>query len=213
MCVSNSFIKCIASWRQLLHALELAHLSEMLAELDGGLDAKVSEKGANFSLGQVQLLCLARVLLKQPVLVLMDEATASVDLKTDDLVQQTVRAALSATLITIAHRLSTIIDYDKVAVIEDGNVAEVDTPHALLCSEGSRFSGLVDATGEQSATELRKRAKDAASKAAQPPTASAAPAAEPGLERAPLPAGDGEVVVEQVPRVSSRGDYENELYA
>ena len=90
---------------------------------------------------------------------LMDEATASVDLKTDALVQQTVRSALSdATLLTIAHRLNTIIDYDKVAVLSAGCIAEHDTPHALLVQDGSLFGALVDATGPESAAELRARA-------------------------------------------------------
>ena len=93
----------------------------------------------------------------------MDEATASVDLKTDALVQQTVRTALDgATLVTIAHRINTIIDYDNVAVLSAGVVAEHGTPHALLQKEGGLFSTLVDATGSESAAELRDRAGRAA---------------------------------------------------
>ena len=144
---------------ELWRALELAQLAPFVRSLPGGLQCHVDEKGANFSSGQVQLICLARVLLKRSPIVLMDEATASVDLKTDALVQQTVRSALSdATLLTIAHRLNTIIDYDKVAVLSAGCIAEHDTPHALLVQDGSLFGALVDATGPESAAELRARA-------------------------------------------------------
>ena len=95
---------------ELLAALELASLRAAVDALDGGLDHPVKEKGGNFSAGEVQLLCLARVLLKRPLIVLMDEATASVDHATDAAVQRTIRSALvGSTIVTIAHRLNTII--------------------------------------------------------------------------------------------------------
>ena len=143
---------------ELWRVLELAQLGDFVRGLADGLDHAVEEKGGNFSAGQVQLVCLARVLLKRARLVFMDEATAAIDLKTDALVQQTVRSALAdATLITIAHRLNTIIDYDRVAVLAGGRVAEHGTPHELL-QRGGLFSDLVDATGAESAKELRERA-------------------------------------------------------
>ena len=155
---SNLDVDGTRSDAELLDALELAHLREMVLGLDGGLDAPVAEKGDNFSAGQVQLLCLARVLLKQPRVVFMDEATASVDLKTDALVQATIRSALNdSTIVTIAHRLASIIDFDKVAVLDAGTVAEVGPPHELL-RDGGAFARLVDATGATSAKELRARA-------------------------------------------------------
>jgi ABC-type multidrug transport system fused ATPase/permease subunit len=143
---------------ELWRVLDLTQLGEFVRSLADGLSYRVEEKGNNFSSGQVQLLCLARVLLKRARIVFMDEATAAIDLKTDALVQQTVRSALAdATLITIAHRLNTIIDYDRVAVLAAGRVAEHGTPHDLL-QQGGFFSKLVDATGEESAKELRARA-------------------------------------------------------
>ena len=142
----------------LIAAVRLAQLGPMLDALPNGLDEVVSEKGDNFSAGQVQLLCLARVLLKAPRVVCMDEATASVDLKTDALVQATIREALKGTtLLTIAHRLLTIIDYDKVAVLDAGRVAECGHPHDLIAQNGA-FARLVDAADGDSANELRGRA-------------------------------------------------------
>jgi ABC-type multidrug transport system fused ATPase/permease subunit len=155
---------------EILAALELASLRPMVEALDGGLGHEVKEKGDNFSAGEVQLLCLARVLLKRPPLVFMDEATASVDLATDATVQRTIRTALlGSTIVTIAHRLATIIDFDRVAVLDAGAVAQFGSPHSLLQQPGL-FSALVDATGEASAAELRQRAAAAAAsvKAAAP---------------------------------------------
>merc|ERR1711988_612345 len=86
-----------------------------------GLEQEVKEGGSNLSAGIVQLLCLARVLLKRPKVLFMDEATASVDLNTDTLVQQTIRRAFSeSTIVTIAHRLNTVIDFDRILVMEQG---------------------------------------------------------------------------------------------
>jgi len=158
---SNLDVKGTYSDAALERVLELVHLDEMVGALPDGLDAEVKEKGDNFSTGQVQLLCLARVLLKNPTIVFMDEATASVDLKTDALVQQTIRSTLSeCTIVTIAHRLATIIDFDKIAVLDAGKIVEFGPPHELLLREGT-FASLVAATGPASAAELRARAQKA----------------------------------------------------
>jgi len=129
-----------------------------------GLDFVVNEKGDNFSSGMVQLFCMARVLLRKPKVVFMDEATASVDLETDVAVQRAIRGdggLRGATLITVAHRLQTVIDFDKILVMADGRAVEFGHPHELLQNPGSEFTNLVENTGAGSAAELRNRAEEA----------------------------------------------------
>lgn len=99
------------------------------------------------SQGQKQLLCLARAMLRQPRVILMDEATASIDYTTDSKIQETIRL-LKSTIITIAHRLQTVIDYDKVLVLEKGEVKEFDHPWNLLKKEDGVFRGMCQMSGE-----------------------------------------------------------------
>merc|ERR1711871_1150918 len=144
-------------------ALEQVSLKQNVEELDGQLEHEIHEKGSNLSAGTVQLICLARVLLKQPKVIFMDEATASVDLATDTAVQETIRRAFAkSTIVTIAHRLNTVIDFDKIVVMDAGKVAEHGSAHELLQIPDGLFLKLVDSTGASSATELRKRAAAAA---------------------------------------------------
>lgn len=97
------------------------------------LDGKVEENGANFSVGQRQLLCIARAFLTRARIIVMDEATAAVDVETDACIQRTIKREFAAcTCLTIAHRLNTIMDADRVLVLQGGVVAEFDTPAALL---------------------------------------------------------------------------------
>ncbi|KAM7206534.1 ATP-dependent bile acid permease [Naviculisporaceae sp. PSN 640] len=121
------------------------------------LSSPVSESGTNLSQGQRQLLCLARALLKKPNVLVMDEATASIDYATDSAIQETIRE-LDCTIITIAHRLQTIADYDKVLVLDKGQVIEYDHPWELM-KKGGDFRGMVDNSGDYEA--LAKIAKKA----------------------------------------------------
>ncbi|EPS34428.1 hypothetical protein PDE_09392 [Penicillium oxalicum 114-2] len=111
------------------------------------LDSLVSESGSNLSQGQRQLLCLARALLKKPRVLMMDEATASIDYATDAKIQVTLRELHDSTIITIAHRLQTIIDYDKVLVLDHGRVVEYDHPWTLINKEDGLFRSMCDNSG------------------------------------------------------------------
>ncbi|KAG8689334.1 hypothetical protein FRC09_012469 [Ceratobasidium sp. 395] len=111
------------------------------------LDSPVSEGGENFSAGEKQLLCMARAILKRAKVLFCDEATASVDYVTDELISQTIRKEFAdSTIITIAHRLRTIIDYDKVMVMDQGRIAEFDEPSVLLADPSSKASRRLDRT-------------------------------------------------------------------
>ncbi|CAB1415849.1 unnamed protein product [Pleuronectes platessa] len=121
------------SEEELWKALELAHLSSFVSELPHKLEHQCSEGGENMSLGQRQLLCLARALLRKTRILVLDEATAAVDLRTDQLIQSTIRSEFDdCTVLTIAHRLNTIMDYTRVIVMDRGSIAEMDSPAQLL---------------------------------------------------------------------------------
>jgi len=112
------------------------------------LEMSVQEGGSNLSSGQRQLLCLARALLRNNKILVIDEATANVDQKTDELIQETLRKRfVDCTVLTIAHRLNTIIDSDRVMVMDGGELVEFDTPKALLENSSSIFYTLVQETG------------------------------------------------------------------
>lgn len=128
---------------QLLEVLDQCHLSSVVQRI-GGLDAEVGERGKSFSVGQRQLLCLARALLTQAKILCIDEATASVDQRTDKLLQQTIRETFKdKTVLTIAHRINTIMDCDRVLVMHAGKVVEFNTPAALCQTDHSIFQRLV----------------------------------------------------------------------
>jgi ABC-type multidrug transport system fused ATPase/permease subunit len=111
------------------------------------LESPVSESGGNLSQGQRQLLCLARALLKNPKVLMMDEATASIDYNTDSKIQETLRELRDNTIITIAHRLQTIIDYDKVLVLDHGQVIEYDHPWTLINKPEGLFRSMCENSG------------------------------------------------------------------
>lgn len=121
-----------------------------------GLQTHVQDGGNNFSVGQRQLVCLARALLKQNKILVMDEATANVDPETDNLIQKTIRTGFKdCTILTVAHRLNTIIDCDRILTLKQGVVQEFDSPHILLQNRNGLFSDLVDALGAEKSEELR----------------------------------------------------------
>uniref|UniRef100_A0A8C9T6S9 Canalicular multispecific organic anion transporter 1-like n=1 Tax=Scleropages formosus TaxID=113540 RepID=A0A8C9T6S9_SCLFO len=122
---------------ELWQVLELSHLKDFVTELHEGLYHEITEGGENLSVGQRQLLCLARALLRKSRILILDEATAAVDLETDDLIQSTIRKQFShCTVLTIAHRLHTILDSSRVMVLDAGRIVEFDSPSALLQKQG-----------------------------------------------------------------------------
>ncbi|XP_071784449.1 ATP-binding cassette sub-family C member 8-like isoform X1 [Asterias amurensis] len=130
----------------LWEALEIAQLKGVVSDLDLKLDAMVTEGGENFSVGQRQLFCLARAFLRKTRILVMDEATASIDLETDAILQDVVAHAFKErTILTIAHRVQTILDSDHILVLNEGRIAEYDTPQNLLAQEDSIFASLVKA--------------------------------------------------------------------
>ncbi|KAJ2231313.1 hypothetical protein EV180_000422 [Coemansia sp. RSA 518] len=126
-------------------ALEHAHLADFIRTKDERLEFVVMQSGENFSIGQRQLICLARALLKRAKVLVLDEATAAIDNATDTIIQESIRKEFkNCTVLTIAHRLNTIIDSDMILVIDGGRLAEYDTPQNLLENENSLFAKLVE---------------------------------------------------------------------
>uniref|UniRef100_A0A8C3AES5 ATP-binding cassette, sub-family C (CFTR/MRP), member 3 n=1 Tax=Cyclopterus lumpus TaxID=8103 RepID=A0A8C3AES5_CYCLU len=129
-------------WR----ALQQSHLHKFVSNQPAKLDLECSEGGENLSVGQRQLVCLARALLRKTRILILDEATAAVDLETDDLIQSTIRTQFEdCTVFTIAHRLNTIMDYTRVLVLDKGQIAEFDTPTNLLSQRGVFYGMAKDA--------------------------------------------------------------------
>ena len=125
-----------------------AHLDDKTTHGRIHLDGVVEEEGLNFSLGQRQLMALARALVRGSQIIVCDEATSSVDMETDQKIQRTIQSGFKGkTLLCIAHRLRTIIRYDRICVMEQGRIAELDTPVRLWEEEGSIFRGMCDRSG------------------------------------------------------------------
>ncbi|XP_066465593.1 ATP-binding cassette sub-family C member 8 isoform X2 [Tiliqua scincoides] len=136
--------KCTDS--MLWEALEIAQLKHVVKALPGGLDAIVTEGGENFSQGQRQLFCLARAFVRKTSIFIMDEATASIDMATENILQKVVMTAFAdRTVVTIAHRVHTILNADMVIVMKRGVILEYDKPEILLEQEGSVFASFVQA--------------------------------------------------------------------
>ncbi|CAH1101123.1 unnamed protein product [Psylliodes chrysocephalus] len=140
-------------WR----ALENVELRHAITSLD----SEIREGGSNFSTGQRQLLCLARAIVRNNKILVLDEATANVDPSTDVLIQQTIRKNFSGcTVITIAHRLNTIMDSDKVLVMDSGRAVEYEHPHVLLQNPEGYFTKMLMETGTKIENNLRKIAEE-----------------------------------------------------
>ncbi|KAH9634095.1 hypothetical protein HF086_001297 [Spodoptera exigua] len=141
---------------------EPVELKEAVTELPAGLSSRMSEGGGNFSVGQRQLVCLARAIVRRNRLLVLDEATANVDPQTDALIQTTIRSKFAeCTVLTIAHRLHTVMDSDKVLVMDAGRMVEYDHPHMLLQNPDGILRGMVDQTGRGMAETLCRVAKQA----------------------------------------------------
>ena len=129
--------------QELWKALEFANLPEK------SLEFVCAEFGENLSVGQRQLVCLARCLLRKTKILILDEATASIDHKTDELIQNTIRSEFAdCTVLTIAHRLNTIMDSTRVLVLDKGKVVEFDTPKQLLANKNSFFYSMAQKAGQ-----------------------------------------------------------------
>ena len=136
-------------------ALKQCSLWPMVEGLPNGLDSAISEGGENFSQGQRQLLCLARSLLRNAKILMLDEATSSVDFETDAVIQKTIRDAFKkCTILTIAHRLSTVLDNHKILVLDNGEISEYGAPSELLKNTDGKLYEMVNALGEETATAL-----------------------------------------------------------
>ncbi|KAI3830552.1 hypothetical protein MKW98_030715 [Papaver atlanticum] len=141
---------------QIWEALDKCQLGEVVRKKEGKLGASVIENGENWSMGQRQLVCLARVLLKKSKILVLDEATASVDTATDNLIQQTLRQQFwDCTVITIAHRITSVLDSDMVLLLDHGLAVEYDSPTKLLENKKSSFSKLVAEYSSRSSSSFQ----------------------------------------------------------
>lgn len=137
----KSFVKSKRLYLKNVHNLSYDFFRSI--GLPAGLQHEITESGQNLSVGQKQLICLARALLRKTKILILDEATAAIDLETDDLIQKTIRSEFEqCTVLTIAHRLNTIMDSNRIMVLDKGKVVEFDTPQALLDNKDSVFSTL-----------------------------------------------------------------------
>lgn len=135
---------------RLWEVLETVSMKKFVAKQDGQLDLEVKEKGENLSVGQRQLISIARALLSQTKILIMDEATSSIDQELDSVIQNVIRTKLAnVTVLNIAHRLHTIASFDRVIVLNNGLLAEFDTPYELLHNpKYSLFADLVSSSGD-----------------------------------------------------------------
>ncbi|XP_033099970.1 multidrug resistance-associated protein 4-like [Anneissia japonica] len=142
-------------------ALEEVQLKSKCLEFPDKLEAAVLEGGTNFSVGERQLLCLARAMLRNARILIVDEATANVDIKTDTLIQAKIRQRFKhCTVLTIAHRLKTIMDSDRILILEQGKCVEFDEPFVLLQKRDGFLAQMVAESGQTEAAKLLAIAKE-----------------------------------------------------
>uniref|UniRef100_A0A3B4ZCP5 ABC transporter domain-containing protein n=1 Tax=Seriola lalandi dorsalis TaxID=1841481 RepID=A0A3B4ZCP5_SERLL len=143
---------------ELWRALE--ELKSVVEELPGKLETVLAESGSNFSVGQRQLVCLARAILRKNRILIIDEATANVDPRTDELIQRTIRDKFrECTVLTIAHRLNTIIDSDRILVLDSGTIRELDRPFTLLQNKDGALYKMVQQLGAAEVAALLESAR------------------------------------------------------
>jgi len=135
-------------------ALRSAGLFSLQSELDENkitLDTQIASSGGNLSVGQRQIIALARAMVRRSKLLILDEATSAIDYKTDNVIQSSLRRELGGdvTVITVAHRLQTIMDSDKIMVLDAGNIVEFDSPQELLKLSDGQLRSLVDESGDR----------------------------------------------------------------
>ena len=124
------------------------------------LDYQIKEGGSNISQGQRQLLCIARAIIQKPKILLMDEATANIDSKTDQIIQKIIKTEFrDSTVVTIAHRLNTIIQYDRVVLLNNGEIKDQGSPAEMLERDGL-FKDLVMELGDDGFNKMRQFATD-----------------------------------------------------
>uniref|UniRef100_A0A674ELL6 Multidrug resistance-associated protein 4 n=1 Tax=Salmo trutta TaxID=8032 RepID=A0A674ELL6_SALTR len=155
----------------LWNALQEVQLKSVVEELPNKMETVLAESGSNFSVGQRQLVCLARAVLRKNRILIIDEATANVDPRTDELIQKTIRDKFrECTVLTIAHRLNTIIDSDRILVLGAGMIQEFDEPYVLLQNQESALYRIVQQTGKAEAASLLESAKQVSTDTASQPS-------------------------------------------
>lgn len=156
----DPFNKC--SDEEIWKALDSVFLGEKIRSSPSKLETEVTENGSSVSQGQRQLLCIARAILSKAKVLVLDEATASLDARTDLMIQEAIKKNFGQlTMLTIAHRLNTIIESDRVLVMDAGCLVEFDEPCKLLANPEGMFRSLVDQTGPASSKKLVEMAQKA----------------------------------------------------